>query len=130
MRYVLTFLLVVVMSSTVVAEMSVEKYDLSKKQESTKAMLDNYIDGLAMAFKLANITNESIGNSKFYCPPSNLAFTTENYKGIIDDEIRLSKSNKSSYQNTPVSHFLLQGLSRSFPCKAELNSKSNKKAGK
>ena len=128
MKYVLTFLLVVIMSSTVVAEMSVEKYDISKKEEA--AILDSYISGLAMAFKLANITNENMGNSKFYCPPSGLAFNAENYIGIIDDEIRLSKSNKSSYKNTPVSHFLFQGLSRSFPCKAESDSKSKKQAGK
>jgi hypothetical protein len=125
MRYVLTFLLVIIMSSTAVAEMSIEKYDISKKEEA--AILDSYIAGLAMAFKLANITNENLGNSKFYCPPSNLAFNAENFTSIIDDEIRLSKSNKSSYQNTPVSHFLLQGLSRSFPCKAELDNKSKKK---
>ena len=128
MRYVLTFLLVVIMSSTVVAEMSVEKYELSKKEEAT--ILDSYIAGLGMAYKLANITNENMGNSKFYCPPSNLAFNAENYMTIIDDEIKLRKSNKSSYQSTPVSYFLLEGLGRSFPCKSESDTKLKKKAGK
>ena len=82
--------------------------DYLKQKDSQKAFFDTYINGLGTGMSWS-ISGEK---NPFYCPPENLALTTENYKHIIEAQIRIDKN-----ELIPIELTLKDGLQRTFPCK-------------
>lgn len=89
---------------------SVADYEKHKNSNTIKT----YVLGLGEAFLYATIDLEFNKKAPLFCPPRQLALTTENYIQILDNELRGDKNFDS---DAPVGLVLLEGLKKTFPCK-------------
>jgi hypothetical protein len=89
---------------------SVADYEKHKNSNTIKT----YVLGLGEAFLYANINLEFNNKAPLFCPPRQLALTTENYVQILDKELRIENFFDS---DAPIGLVLLEGLKKTFPCK-------------
>lgn len=94
----------------VAAAPSIADYERLKNNSTIKT----YVLGLGEAFLYATIDLEFNKKAPLFCPPRQLALTTENYLQILDNELKTDKSFES---DAPIGLVLLEGLKKTFPCK-------------
>ncbi len=104
------FLALVLWFFQAAAAPSVADYEKHKNSNTIKT----YVLGLGEAFLYATIDLEFNKKAPLFCPPRQLALTTENYIQILDNELR---ANKNFDSDAPVGLVLLDGLKKTFPCK-------------
>lgn len=97
------------------ADMTIRGYLDIQKTEEGKDRLDFFINGLGTGMGFSQVALEARGQPRLYCTPKRLSLTSENYKNILDEQIKITGDKVSP--DHLVSLYLLLGLSRTFPCK-------------
>jgi len=113
--------LVALMTSVIFAplgatELTIRAYDsapLAKKSEYR-----GYVTGVASAFGWVNAHNENRGLPALFCAPDQSRLSSKFYQNLIEEEIAAAKANPdlTVYEQRTVSHSILIGLKRRFPC--------------
>lgn len=115
MRKTMLFLIIICLITIIAAipsqaEVTMRDYDKVKDSKWFK----DYIYGVGIGYKHANVELWFIGQPKLYCEPKKLVLGASNYIDILEREIQ-SSINKYTLK-TPVELILLQGLKKTFPC--------------
>ena len=109
-------IILLLISQVALAELKVKDYD--QLPENQKAMFNDYINGAGIGISWVGI--KEIGRIKnykpLYCPPPNLALTTENYVQILKARIQKIKRTPA-YEISSIEPELIEGLIDTFPCK-------------
>jgi hypothetical protein len=91
-----------------------------QKGSADEGLLLLYLEGIGTGFLTANAELEK---SPLYCQPD-IALIGENYKLILDDELKDMARNTDAHvtipvtglKDVPIAMVLLYGLQRKFPC--------------
>jgi hypothetical protein len=110
-------LLLLMVTTSVMAEWTVREYDNMSKTE--KYDLRVYINGLGVGSTWV-VNFEEFTNKKYkplYCPPMNLALGASNYVDILERRInKMKKLNYYDWETSPIGLELVNGLVDTFPC--------------
>jgi hypothetical protein len=111
------------------AAMDVKSYQKFPKDDISKKVLLMYVRGVGDALGWSNAYLTTTKQKPMYCVPPKLALETENYKRLLDDEIKMAKAKVTPDQvkslgavplnDAPIEMLLLFALVDAFPCPAE-----------
>lgn len=107
--------------------LTVKQYEdtIKIKDKETQTMIKMYISGLGQGYYWANLLSKRDLKDALFCPPEEMALNFENYKNILEEEIKktrkmiLSSGKKEGFKSleeTPIGMILLFGLKDTFPC--------------
>ena len=105
----LLFFVLITFSTYAFSEFDVQGYKKLKNTDPMKI----YVEGIGKGAFLSNVHLVVIGQKPFFCPPSKLAITGENYQRILDDGIKNQNASSSQY----IELILIKELINTFPCK-------------
>ena len=124
MKKLLILLAFVLFAETSYALMSVNLYQelVVSKNENEKKLIRNYLGGVKDALNSANGLLEVNKKQSLYCPPRNLALTTDNFIQLINDglsELDQTKSKESlkEIKEGELTHYIAIRMQQVFPCK-------------
>jgi hypothetical protein len=124
MKKLLILLAFVLFAETSYALMSVNLYQelVVSKNENEKKLIRNYLGGVKDALNSANGLLEVNKKQPLYCPPRNLALTTDNFIQLINDglsELDKTKSKESlkEIKEGELTHYIAIRMEQVFPCK-------------
>jgi hypothetical protein len=124
MKKLLILLAFVLFAETSYALMEVNLYQelIVSKNENEKKLIRNYIGGVKDALTSANALLEIDKKQPLYCPPRNLALTTDNFIQLINDglsELDKTKSKESlkEIKEGELTHYIAIRMQQVFPCK-------------
>ncbi len=89
-----------------------------RAQFHKKSEYRGYVIGVSSALGWANASNENRGFEPLFCMPDHERFSAKFYLKLIEEEIDLAKADPdpTTYEQRTVSHSILVGLKRRFPC--------------
>lgn len=111
----IVLMLLLMVSTSVFAELSVLKYDNMSKAEKDNYMM--YILGLGVSTKWMTAF-EAVRNKeyeKLFCEP-NIGLNDSNYKDILERRINKIKSLNYDLDKTNIENEIINGLIDTFPC--------------
>ncbi len=106
------FFCFLLISKTAHSEISVEFFNQHKHTSEMKL----YVNGLGTAYSWMNVYSSQNKKTPIYCPPKELAITSENYFRLLEDSINQKKNNMGF-----IEPMLLDQLVKVFPCNKWLN---------
>ena len=104
-------LLLLIVSTTVNAGMTVNIYQQERNTEEIKI----YISGLANGFAFSNTELMSLKKKSIFCPPSDLLIKVETYLQMLDQKILTFPQDKVG--QLQIEPMLLSKLIEVYPCK-------------
>jgi len=92
------------------------------KNQNEKILIRNYLGGVKDALTSANGLLEANKKQPLYCPPRNLALTTDNFIQLINNGLSeldktLSKESLKEIKEGELTHYIAIRMQQAFPCK-------------
>jgi hypothetical protein len=124
MRKIVILLAFVLFAETSYALMEVNLYQrlIVSKNENEMKLIRNYLGGVKDALTSANALLEVDKKQPLFCPPRNLALTTDNFIQLINDGLSeldktTSKESLKGIKEGELTHYIAIRMQQVFPCK-------------
>jgi hypothetical protein len=95
------------------SEITFSVYDKVKNDKD----FEYYITGVGVGYVYANVELQLNNRPKLYCQPNSLSLGPDNYRSILDEEIKFQSKMRDIPAIVSLETLLLRGLIRTFPCK-------------